>query len=248
MLLRLDRVSSVCDTDSMPAKNSIKTYVDNSYYHIYNRGVNKNLLFLDKQDYAVALSYLKQYLLPKNERALYERLADPNTPYKEKDQIIRTLRLKNYSGKITLLCYCLMPNHFHFLIKQRSKNNIDQFMRSFGTRYGMYFNRRHKRVGQLYQDVYKAVLIESEEQLLHVSKYIHRNPVASRLSKGESFRTQFFSQPSSYPEYLGQRQTSWIHPEDVLAYFSKTNPKLSYQSFVEQENDFSIIQKVAIDL
>lgn len=230
----------------MAAKNSIKEYAENSYYHIYNRGVEKRTIFLDDQDLGVFLSYLKEYLLPKDEKSLSQKLSDPAISYKEKDKIIKALRLNNFSDEITLCAYCLMPNHFHLLVKQKTKGGIDKFMRSLGTRYAMYFNMKYKRVGQLYQDVYKAVLVESGEQLLHLSRYIHRNPL-SLASQGECLQS-YLSQPSSYPEYLGQRKSDWVSTSEVLPYFSKTNPQLSYQSFVEQMDDFPQVSPLAIDI
>lgn len=228
----------------MPARNRTKQYIENNYYHIYNRGVERRLIFLDKQDYVVFLSYLKNYLLPKNEKILFERLSNQNISFKEKDDVLKLLRLNNFYGEITLLAYCLMPNHFHFFIKQKSSVSIDKFMQSLGTRYTMYFNRKYKRVGSLYQDTYKAVSIETEEQFIYLSKYIHKQALIHQSSerihpKGRTFQTQ--EQPSSYPEYLGKRKTEWIHPEAVLSYFSKTNPKLTYKAFVEEKDDFSQI-------
>src|SRR3989344_5405375 len=155
----------------MPAKNSRKQYHENSYYHLYNRGVEKRKIFLDDQDYTVFLSYLKEYLLPKDEKALKELLGS-DISYKEKDSVLKKLRLKNFVDEISLVAYCLMPNHFHMLVKQRSADAIDAFMSSLNTRYSMYFNRKYDRVGSLYQGVYKAVLIETDEQLLHLTRYI----------------------------------------------------------------------------
>lgn len=228
----------------MPAKNSIKQYAENGYYHIYNRGVEKRVIFLDHQDYLVFLGYLKEYLLPKDEKSLREQLSDPNTTYREKDKILRTLRLNNFADEITLLAYCLMPNHFHFFIKQKSPQSIDKFMQSLSTRYIMYFNRRYNRVGSLYQGVYKGVLVIHHEQFIYLSKYIHKQAFAP---KGETLQG-WQDQPSSYPEYLGKRETEWVHPEEVLSYFSKTNPRLSYQAFVEEiEDDFTIIQDALLE-
>lgn len=206
----------------MPAKNSTKTYVENGYYHIYNRGVEKRLIFLDQQDYAVFLSYLRDYLLPKNEKELYERLSDPQISSREKDKTLKLLHLNNFCRDITLIAYCLMPNHFHFFIKQKSLNSIDKFIQSLCTRYVLYFNKKYKRVGSLFQGVYKAVLIEKEEQFLHLSQYIHKQALNLK------------NQPCSYPEFLGIRQTLWVKPEEILSYFSRTNPSLSYQNFVMQ--------------
>lgn len=224
----------------MPAKNSRKSYLENGYYHLYNRGVEKRQIFLDEQDYAVFLSYLKEYLLPKDEKKLREQLTNPDISYRERDKILKLLRLNNFADEISLLAYCLMPNHFHFFIKQKSANTIDIFMNSLGTRYTMYFNRKYDRVGSLYQGVYKAVLVSNESQFIYLTKYIHQQALASQ---GEALQ----GQPSSYEEYLGKRRTEWIKPEEVLAYFSTTSPSLSYESFVKEETDFTIIGDLLFD-
>src|SRR3989344_4059724 len=104
----------------MPAKNAIKQYLKGGYYHLYKRGVEKRLTFMDEQDYGVLLSYLKEYLLPKDLKSLHERLADSTITSQERDKILKKLRLNNFTEEITLLAYCLMPNHFHLFIKQKS--------------------------------------------------------------------------------------------------------------------------------
>jgi putative transposase len=217
----------------MPAKNSLKIQVADAYYHVYNRGVEKRKIFLDDQDYAVFLSYLKTYIEPKDEKALKAVFDSPNSTWKEKDFAKRELRLKNYYSQLELICYVLMPNHFHFLIKQNALV-LNSFMNSLGTRYGMYFNKKYKRDGGLFQDVYKAVMIESEAHLLHLSRYIHLNP------KGKK-------QPSSLPDYLGQRNTNWIAKHYILSYFSKTNPKNSYNDFMGFATDDSYLAKYLFD-
>ena len=113
----------------MPAKNSIKQYVENGYYHIYNRGVEKRRIFEDEQDYAVFLSYLKTYLTPKDINLLQKELSEATDALK-RASILRQIKLNNFSGEIKLLAYCLMPNHFHMLIKQSSSDSIDNFINS----------------------------------------------------------------------------------------------------------------------
>ncbi len=115
---------------------------------------------------------------------------------------------------------------------------MDCFMRAFGTRYSKYFNRKYRRVGSLFQGVYKAVLVTTDEQLLYLSRYIHLNA----LKNGN------FSQPSSAPEYFGQRQTPWLDTTTILSYFSKTDVQGDYQSFVSDSSVSSeIIASLAID-
>lgn len=84
---------------------------------------------------------------------------------------------KNYHGQIELLAYCLMPNHFHFLVKQTTDRAIAEFMQSLILKYVMYFNKKYKRVGSLFQGRYKTVLINDERQFVYITKYIHRNPI-----------------------------------------------------------------------
>lgn len=233
----------------MPSKNEVKEYRENSFYHLYNRGVEKRIIFLDEQDYSVFLSYLKEYLLAKDEKNLQKKLADLKTNYKEKDAIIKLLRLNNFFDILELLAYCLMPNHFHLLVYQKTPDAIDQFMNSLITRYAMYFNRKYKRIGPLFQGIYKAVLVETDEQLIHLSRYIHSQ---SLTSQGQPLRDQ---QPSSYPNYLNQISQEWIKPEKVLTHFRTEANKLSilhsvdtYKLFVEGDNsDTEIIKNLTLD-
>lgn len=206
---------------SMPAKNRIKEYSANSYYHLYNRGVEKRPIFLDEQDLNVFNSYLETYLLPKDLDHLSDLLANGNP--KEKDVARKLLHLNNFADEINLLAYCLMPNHFHFLIYQTTSDAIDKFSNSLFTRYSMYFNRKYKRVGRLFQDLYKAVSVRSEEQLLWLSRYIHRNPLD--LLQGTALQDY---KHSSYPEYLKIRKKGWIRADKILSYF-----KSEYKIFVE---------------
>lgn len=209
----------------MPAKNSVKQYVKGGYYHIYNRGVEKRNIFGDQQDYAVFVSYLREYLTPKETDTLMRKLAEAAP--EEKDRALRKLRLNNFSEEIALLAYCLMPNHFHFLIKQTGKISIDKFMNSLLTRYTMYFNKKYKRVGPLFQGVYKAVLVASDEQLLHLSRYIHKQALDSYHLAGQDWLY-------SLPEYLGERQTAWVKPLEFK--------DLNYRQFVLQKDEQALFR------
>lgn len=224
----------------MPSRNVVKQYVENGYYHIYNRGVEKRLLFQDQQDYSVFLMYLKEYLLPKDEDFLLKQLASPNTSRDEKQKILKILRLNNFSESISLLAYCLMPNHFHFLIKQTTPLAIDQIMNSLGTRYTMYFNRKYRRVGRLYQDVYKAVNVMRDEQLLHLSRYIHKQAFGVQ---GDPLN----SQPCSYADYMGTKSSSWVKPTEILAFFSKRAPIADYALFVQEQDDYERLIGLTLD-
>lgn len=217
----------------MAAKNSRKVYQENSFYHVYNRGVEKRNIFYDDQDYSVFLSYLKNYLTPKDENKLQEILDSATSNYREKDKALKGLSLKNFNEEIDLVAYALLPNHFHFLLKQTNFDGIDRFMNAFSSRYTGYLNRKRKRVGPLYQGVYKAVLVTTEEQLLYLSKYIHRNPVEWQEKKFSHNKET--SLPSSLPEYLGQRRTVWVKPAAILSYFNGRTVHNSYERFISED-------------
>ncbi len=231
----------------MPAKHTIKEFVRDSVYHLYNRGVEKQPIFRDAQDFGVFLSYLKDYLVPKDEAGLQQILTNPESPWREKDRALKLLRLNNFSDTIDLLCYCLMPNHFHLLVKQAEATTIDRFMNSLCTRYTMYFNKKYKRVGPLFQSVYKAVLVQTDAQLFYLTRYIHRNPLGNGryktlASQGIALRSWNYG---SYPEYLGKRQTGWVKPQEILQNFS-TSGFTSYVSFVDgKDTEESSVEEIA---
>jgi len=209
----------------VPAKNSIKEYEGNAYYHIYNRGVEKRNIFLDDHDYSYFLYCLKLYLSPQ------QIFTDNPKGYCP----------KKYTDDIDLLSYVLMPNHFHLLIKQHSPYAINSFMKSLCTKYSMHFNKQYKRVGSLFQGRYKAVKVDTDEQLVYLSKYIHHNP------------TKIGFIPQKYPysscqNYLNVVQQDWIKPKGILDFFSDNNPHQSYFSFINNSpEEDPIINSLTID-
>jgi len=223
----------------MPAKNLIKISIDNGYYHIYNRGVEKRIIFEDAQDYKVFLGYLKEYLSPPPK---IEELLKNFTLQGTTFQGIPHLP-KNYFQKVDLLAYCLMPNHFHLLIKQVKKDAMEGFMRSLATRYSMYFNKKYDRVGSLFQGIYKASMVDNDNYLLHLSRYIHLNPA--------EYTKDLSSAHSSYGEYLELRKTPWVKTDEIRAFFGNAKANLfknvnSYKDFVEKYK--SNVESIPIDI
>ncbi len=213
----------------MPAKYKYKTYTTNTYYHLFNRGVNKQKIFRDEKDYIAFTSCLKLYLSPPKNKSSKSKKHFRGTSPKIKTKYFPSQNIKNYYKRVTLLAYVLMPNHFHLMVYQANKDDINFFMRSLLTKYSMYFNKKYNRVGPLFQGRYKAVPIKSEQQFLYLSKYIHRNPIpilGERPLKSYEY--------SSYQNYIGIKQQKWVKPKNILSYFSKIRPNNSYQQFVEE--------------
>ncbi len=229
----------------MPQKNSRKEYGAGGYYHIYNRGVEKRDIFLDEQDYKVFLGYMKFYLEPPDLQG--QALKDP-----EGKVISPSREPKNYSSQIELLSYCLMPNHFHLLIKQSTNRGIAEFMQSLVLKYVLYFNKKYKRVGGLFQGRYKTVLIETEEQFVYVSKYIHRNPIDLLTSPSrpglEGVEGICEYKYSSCGNYVGLFSQNWVKPQEISSYFKKIKRNSSYRSFVEEASGLTKVYFEMIDL
>lgn len=186
----------------MPSRNAIKTYVPHSFYHIYNRGVEKRKIFLDEQDYSVFLSYFKVAL---------SEMIDEDTKTEAFSSLEEArLRRENFHKDIELSAYCLVPNHFHLLIYQKENAHaITELMRSVMSGYVRYFNKRYERVGSLFQGRYKASLIDQEAYLWHISRYIHLNSLDKNIESADD-------EHSSYPYYMGLKSANWIHPERIL--------------------------------
>jgi len=218
----------------MPSKYYTRNFETGNFYHIYNRGANKQKIFLKPKDYQVFTKILS-YFLTHPTGKIFSYLNKASQPYKRKG-------LPPTNSSVHLISYCLMPNHFHLLLKQEAEptaqNSITNLMRRLSITYSMYFNQKYQHAGALFESKYKNVSITSPEQLLHLTKYIHKNP------------KNFSDYPySSYSDFLPTSHPgSWIYPEDILFYFSKTNPNNSYKNFVEEKSiDSEIIQPLTIE-
>jgi putative transposase len=189
----------------MPSRNILKEYIPHSYYHIYNRGVDNRIIFEDHLDYEVFLNLLKRYLSPSSEPDAYGR-----------DRV-------TFYGEIELLAFCLMPNYFHLLIYvNENPRTMTELIRRVCTSYTMYFNKKYKREGSLFQGRYKASIINSDEHLLHISRYVHRNP--------EDYYNWEYS---SYPYYIKGWHADWVRPDRIYALYEWG----TYERFVNDWND-----------
>lgn len=204
----------------MPSRHIEKTYAEDSFYHVFNRGVEKRNIFIEDIDYKYFLHLFERYL--NNEKKL-------DKYYRE---------APSYSENIELVAYCLMPNHFHMLVYQKDKDAMQKFMRSIGTAYSMYFNKKYKRVGNLFQDRYKAVLINDNSYFAHISRYIHLNP----LDIKKDFRLYPYSSLNAWIE--DTQRPNWLKPGRVQCQFKNSADYLDFlESYKEIKADLDIIKK-----
>ncbi len=206
----------------------ITPLVTNEYYHVFNRGVARQPIFSSRHDYQQALLAIEYYRFSKPTIKLsrFKTLAR-----NEKEKLMSSLN-QDYLKLAQIISYCFMPNHFHLLLRQVTDNGISKFVGQFSNSYTRYFNTKHSRVGPLFQGPFKSVHVESEEQLIHVSRYIHLNPYVSSVVR----ETELTSYPwSSYQTYL-KGSSSLVDVSPVLSRF-KSVPK--YQAFVSNHADYA---------
>ncbi len=185
----------------MPSRNVLKIDIPDSYYHIYARGGSRHDIFLEPSDYNYFLELFRRYLSSEDIRnsagVAYEKLEDD----------------------IELLAYCLMQNHFHVLVYQISEGAMQRLMRGVMTAYSRYFNTKYQRSGSLFESRYKASRITSDEYLMHISRYIHLNPIHWREYPHSSLR-----------HYIQKNDVDWLQEGRMLDLFPS---RQAYAEFVE---------------
>jgi len=141
--------------------------------------------------------------------------------------------LKDYHDRLGILLhsYVLMDNHYH-LILETPKGNLLKVMHGINSRYTIYFNRRHKRSGHLFQGRYKAIIVDRDAYLIPLSRYVHLNPVrASMVENPEQYRW------SSYRGYMGKgKDDNWVEYSWVLSKFGQKRRKAEqqYRKYIEE--------------
>lgn len=157
--------------------------------------------------------------------------------YRDYERFLKKVKEYKEKFKISILGYCLMLNHFHFLLRQDNDIPITSFMLGLGTSYAKYFNIKYGEVGSLFQDRFKAKLVEKDEYLLQLSRYIHRNPKEILLrTPGVELADYRWS---SYPSYINKDnkdKNDIVDTSFVLNYFAKDDPRGDYRKFVEYDS------------
>ncbi len=188
------------------------TFANGEFYHIFNRGVEKRNIFLDKADFDRFLKGMKHFnaVEPVSSLWLLEKIPALGNRVAQ-------------SGKlVNVICYCLNPNHYHLILEQIKDGGVSSYMHRLSTGFAQYFNRKYRRSGVLFQGKFKSVPIVSNEQLLHVSTYVNLNDQVHGLHQGASV--------SSWHEYLEPKSTGLAVKDTILGQFSGIG---EYKDFAE---------------
>jgi putative transposase len=185
------------------------------YYHIYNRGVDKRDIFLDEYDHLRFLQSLVEFNGLDPIGSIYE------------NKFNRDKRLGGSTSKLVdMVCYCLNPNHFHFLLRQMEDKGIEKFMHRLSTGYTKYFNQKNTRSGALFQGRYKAKHIDSNEYLFHVSVYVNYNDEVHSLGSSTSK-----SSLDEYARWQVEDEKGICNRELIMGEFRKFS---EYDKFAQQ--------------
>ena len=206
----------------------IKNHAPEEYYHIYNRGMQKQPIFETDKD-RLRFLFLLLVFQGKNSIKNISREIKQNVqsstlhilPELEEDI------LKNRT--VELVSFCLMPNHFHLQILEKEEGGIAKYMQRVLTAYTKYFNLRHQKSGHLLQGPYKSVLMENDLQLIHVSVYIHKIP-----NEFTQWKEKYEKYPwSSLQDYVFKNRFGKLLSPDIILGRYEKNKAGSYRNFVK---------------
>ncbi|MEK7081469.1 MAG: transposase [Patescibacteria group bacterium] len=194
--------------------------VQGEYYHIYNRGNSKQKIFHDKEDYLRFISLL--YISNTSESFnLYDLSRNVN---------FNIYQIERNNLLVNMGAFCLMPNHFHILITEKTNGGISKFMQKLSTAYSMYYNKKYKRIGGLFEGKFKSQHADTDRYLKYLFSYIHLNPIKliqrdwkenGIKNKKEAINHLNKYIYSSYLDFIGEKriQNKILNKESFPKYF-----------------------------
>ncbi len=195
-------------------------FVENEYYHIMNRGVDRRNIFMDEKDVKRFIQDMDEFNTVTPIGSIYEN------QFKKKSKA----KLGPPRSKLVdIVAYCLNPNHFHIIITPLVDGGVSKFMQRLGAGYTKYFNEKNKRQGSLFQGAFKSVHIETNAQLLHASAYVNLNDRVHKLGPRRS--------KSSMGEYLDGGVRQICNKDIVLGQFKS---RKKYEKFANDSIEGTI--------
>ena len=182
-------------------------FAQGEYYHIYNRGANRQPIFRCGDNYVFLLRRVKRYIV---------------------------------QWQIVVIAYCLMPNHYHFVLLQAGEHPISYFVQSLFNSYTKAFNKMYGRSGTLFEGPFRAAHVTDDIYLLHLCRYVHLNPLEAGLVTG--LRNWPYS---NYLEWIEQRNGTLVDREFVRSHFSTSAEYIQFVAdYTPPSQITDIIQKI----
>jgi len=201
-------------------------FENEEFYHIYNRGNDKREIFIEEKDYIRFLTAMREF-----------NRVNPIGSLSYVTRSGRTAKALAVRPLVRIICYCLLGNHYHFILQQLEEGGISNYMKKLNGGHTWYFNFRYKKSGSLFQGKYKAIHIKSNEYLQYLSAYINANPEIHKVALAENYKW------SSYQEFLGKRKGNLPDKKIILNEFKNVE---EYREYVKIISDSSRQRKEAI--
>lgn len=221
----------------MPTRKIV--FANNQFYHVFNRTVGDETIFIRQKDIKRALALINFYRF--KTIISFSKFITLNLQIKE----IRQSEIFSSPPLVEICAFSLMPNHFHFLIRQLQDNGITTFLSNFQNSFAKFYNTKSERHGTLFCNMFKAVFIETEEQCIHVSRYIHLNHISAFMMKLDELDTY---QNTSFATYMGNIKYDFISTEFLLSHFKSAE---RYREFVynqvEYQRKLKLISQFMLD-
>ncbi len=205
-------------------------------YHVFTKSIAGYKIFNNDNEFLRMIEAINHYRAIEQPRKLSKARRIKGIDFSRRKKGRRSEGDKKH---VKIIAYCLMPTHIHLVLKQLEKDGISIFMNKILNSYSRYFNIKHGRKGPLWEGRFKKVLVENDEQLLHLTRYVHLNPVTSALIKKPEQWTA-----SSYKEYIetgrdGANICSFAEYLDLTpkAYQKFTEDRIAYQRQLKQIKD-----------
>jgi len=216
-----------------------EAFVNEEFFHVCNRGVDKRIVFMDEYDIRRFFQSMVEFNTIDPIGSLYENsfLQLGGSTAKLKKELVN------------IIAYCLNPNHFHLILEQLVDGGISEFMRRLSGGYTWYFNNKHKRSGSLFQGRFKAVHVDSNEYLLHVSAYVNLNDRVHQLGGSTA---KLVKSMSSWGEYTDKRIKGICEKDIILGQFKtigayKKFALSSLESIVERKAELRNIGEFLLE-
>ena len=227
-------------------------FVTGEIYHVYSRGVEKRKIFMNDKDYFRAVHDLFEFNDIAPAQSFYHNIQSSEVRLQKIERKPRKLLVE-------ILCFCLMPNHYHLMLRQKVDSGITEFMRKFGAGYTNYFNVKYDRVGHLFQGKFKSVHITKQSHFLYLPHYIHLNPLDMKM--GEWRNKKIRSVPSalkflesyrwsSYRDFIGKKNFPSVTQRDFLLKIYGSPTLIDYRKDLKEwleDFDLSSIEGITLE-
>lgn len=213
----------------------MKKFVNGEIYHIFNKSIANFKILNSVSSYFRFIAILHYY------NSVNLTLSYSDYLRKNKEYLFDNLLYPGVNGVLKFIAYCLMPDHYHLIVKVLNEKYVYQYMNNIGNSYTRYFNTKFKRKGPLWQSAYKDVRIKDNEQFIHVTRYVHINPTTANLvDNPEDWKF------SSYCDYILNTKVLG----KIITEISITN-SAQYRRFTESNIDYQkklkFIKKLIIE-